>query len=183
MYNQKVLKYFQKAKNMGKLKNPDGIGKVGNIACGDVMWVYIKVKAALSKADPRKTAPDQVAAPHQAAAQDLLDQYLIAEIKFETFGCVAAIASSTMITELAKGKTLSQALKINRADVVDSLGGLPPVKIHCSVLAADALAEAVYDYLLKQKQVVPDYLQKRHQRLEKEKQLIAEKFHHWTAKK
>ena len=95
---------------------------------------------------------------------------------------MAAIATSVKITEMAKGKTLNEALKISQKEIVDSLGGLPPVKIHCSVLAADALSEAIYNYLKKNKKVIPAELAKRHQRVEKERQMVEEKYHDWTGK-
>lgn len=122
MYSDKVMELFKKPHNLGKMKNPDGVGKVGNPICGDVMYVYIKVR-------------DKV----------------ITDIKFETFGCAAAIATSSMITDLAKGKTLEEAMKIGRDDVAKEVGGLPPIKMHCSNLAADALHEAVKDYLKRAK--------------------------------
>ena len=106
---------------MGELPGADGVGTVGNPVCGDMMSIYIKVK------DNR-----------------------IVDIKFKTFGCGAAVATSSMTTELAKGKTLQEAMKITRSDVADSLGGLPPIKMHCSNLAADALHEAIKDYQKKQ---------------------------------
>lgn len=109
-------------KNMGELKNPDGEGQVGNVVCGDVMKVQINVKG---------------------------DR--ISDIKFKTLGCAAAISSSSVLTELAKGKTLDEASKITRDDVVKALGGLPTEKIHCSVLAQDALKKAIKDYQSKKK--------------------------------
>ena len=117
MYTEKVMEHFRNPRNMGEIPDADGIGTVGNPVCGDLMTVYIKVK------DNR-----------------------IADIKFKTFGCGAAIATSSMITELAKGKTIEEAMKITRGDVADSLGGLPPIKMHCSNLAADALHAAIKDY-------------------------------------
>jgi nitrogen fixation NifU-like protein len=102
---------------MGEIPDADGVGTVGNPVCGDMMNIYIKVE------DNR-----------------------IADIKFKTFGCGAAIATSSMVTELAKGKTLDEALKLTRADVAESLDGLPPIKMHCSNLAADGLHEAIKDY-------------------------------------
>jgi nitrogen fixation NifU-like protein len=117
VYSEKVMDHFANPRNVGEIPDADGIGKVGNPQCGDVMWLYIKVK-------------DNV----------------ITDVKFKTFGCGAAIATSSMITELAKGKTIEEAKKISRADVADELGGLPPVKMHCSNLAADALREAIKDY-------------------------------------
>lgn len=116
-YSKKVMQEFLHPKNMGEMKNPDGVGKVGNPICGDIMWVYIKVK-----------------------------NDKITNIKFKTFGCAAAIATSSMITQLAKGKTLEKAKKISIKDVASSLKGLPPIKMHCSELATDALKLAIDDY-------------------------------------
>ena len=117
MYSEKVMDHFANPRNVGEIPDADGIGKVGNPQCGDVMWLYIKVKDGI-----------------------------LTDIKFKTFGCGAAIATSSMITELAKGKTIEEAKKISRQDVADSLEGLPPTKMHCSNLAADALREAIKDY-------------------------------------
>jgi nitrogen fixation NifU-like protein len=122
MYTEKVMEHFKNPRNMGEIPDADGVGTVGNPVCGDLMTIYIKVK------DNR-----------------------LEDIKFKTFGCGAAIATSSMTTELAKGKTLEEGLKITRADVADSLGGLPPVKMHCSNLAADALHAAIEDYYKRQK--------------------------------
>jgi len=122
MYTEKVLDHFRNPRNMGEIKNPDGFGKVGNPTCGDVMAVYIKVK------DER-----------------------IVDIKFKTFGCTAAVATSSVLTEMVKGKTIDEALKLTRDDVANELGGLPAIKMHCSNLAADALREAIKDYRNKQK--------------------------------
>lgn len=121
MYSEKVMEHFANPHNVGEIPDADGIGKVGNPQCGDVMWLYIKVK-----------------------------DNIITDIKFKTFGCGAAIATSSMITELARGKTLEEAKKISRQDVADSLDGLPPTKMHCSNLASDALREAIKDYEAKQ---------------------------------
>ncbi|MBU1088840.1 iron-sulfur cluster assembly scaffold protein [Patescibacteria group bacterium] len=147
MYSKKVLDHFQNPRNRGQIKNPDGVGKVGNIVCGDVMYLYIKI------------------------AKNKKDQPIIKDIKFQTLGCAAAIANSSIITELAKNKTVNQALKINKSTIVKSLGGLPPIKIHCSLLAIDAFAQAVYDYLSKSNQKIPEKLIKIHQRIEKEQSL------------
>ncbi|MBL7168541.1 Fe-S cluster assembly scaffold protein NifU [Candidatus Bathyarchaeota archaeon] len=117
MYSEKVLDHFKNPRNVGEIEDADGVGTVGNPVCGDMMSIYIKVK------------------------DDRID-----DVKFKTFGCGAAIATTSMTTELAKGKTLDEAMKITRQDVADELGGLPPVKMHCSNLAADALHEAVKDY-------------------------------------
>jgi len=116
-YTDKVCEYFRNPKNMGKIENADGESTVGNPICGDVMKIYIKVK------DNR-----------------------IDDIKFETFGCGAAIATSSVVTELAKGKTLEEAEKISNKEVVDFLGGLPPIKKHCSLLAEEGLKSAIKAY-------------------------------------
>jgi len=155
MYTEKVMEHFRKPRNIGKMKNPDGQGKVGNIVCGDVMWLYIKVKKIHGK--------------------EIID-----DIKFSTFGCTAAIATSSMITDIAKGKTIDEALKINKQSIVESLGGLPKIKIHCSVLASDALAEAIYDYLKKNNKQIPEELEKKHKRIIKEEKLIEEKYKGWV---
>jgi nitrogen fixation NifU-like protein len=117
MYSEKVMEHFEHPRNVGKIENPDGIGKQGNPVCGDVMELTIKVK-------------DDV----------------IEDIKFRTFGCCAAIATSSMVTELVKGKPLDEAEKISKQTVAEALDGLPPVKMHCSNLAADALHDAIRDY-------------------------------------
>ena len=124
MYSEKVMEHFRNPRNMGEIPDADGVGTVGNPVCGDMMTVHIKVK------DNR-----------------------IDDIKFKTFGCGAAIATSSMMTELAKGKTLEQAMKIARADVANALDGLPSIKMHCSNLAADALHAAIEDYHKKRKPV------------------------------
>jgi len=152
IYSKEVMKHFKKPINMGRIKNPDGVGKVGNVVCGDVMYLYIKVKK-------NKRGKD-----------------VISDIKFETFGCVAAIATSSMVTNLAKGKTIEKALKITKTDVAKALGGLPKIKLHCSVLASDALTEAIYDYLTKNKLPILKELEKRHKRIKKETEFVEEKF-------
>lgn len=122
MYSKKVLGHFQNPRNQGRIKNPDGVGQVGNPLCGDILKVYIKVK-----------------------------NNKISDIKFETLGCGAAIATSSMITELAKGETLEEAAKISRQDIAEELGGLPANKMHCSNLAAEALKKAILDYRRKKR--------------------------------
>jgi nitrogen fixation NifU-like protein len=126
-YSKKVIEHFRNPHNMGEIKNPDGIGKVGNPVCGDIMWIYIKV------------------------GKNKKGQEIVKDIKFKTFGCAAAIATSSMTTDLAKGKTLDKAMKITRDDVKNALEGLPPIKIHCSNLAADGLHKAIDDYRKKLK--------------------------------
>jgi nitrogen fixation NifU-like protein len=116
-YSEKVMDHFQNPRNMGEMSDAEGTGRVGNPTCGDLMEVYIKVNG------------------------DTLE-----DVKFKTFGCGAAIATSSMVTEMAKGLTLDEALKITKQDVADELGGLPPIKMHCSNLASDALHAAIKDY-------------------------------------
>ncbi len=122
MYNEKVMDHFNNPRNVGELENPDGVGKVGNPVCGDIMKIFIRV-----------------------------ENNIIKDIKFKTFGCGAAIATSSVLTEMAKNKTLQEALKINNKMVADALGGLPGNKMHCSNLAANALHEAIRDYMQKRK--------------------------------
>ncbi len=116
-YSEKVMDHFYNPRNVGEIEDADGVGKVGNPVCGDVMKLYIKVKDGVIK-----------------------------DAKFKTFGCGAAIATSSMITELVKGKTIEEALAISNKEVASALDGLPPVKMHCSMLAEDALKAAVDDY-------------------------------------
>ncbi|NCO23332.1 iron-sulfur cluster assembly scaffold protein [bacterium (Candidatus Moisslbacteria) CG02_land_8_20_14_3_00_36_53] len=155
-YTKKVIEYFKKPHNYGRMKDADGVGKVGNIVCGDVMWLYIKV------------------------GKDKRGREIIKDIRFETFGCVAAIATSSVITDLAKGETLTDAMKIDRTKIVKSLGGLPPIKLHCSVLAASALTEAIYDYLSKQERQIPKELEAKHRQIEKEKKKTEKRYKEWT---
>jgi nitrogen fixation protein NifU and related proteins len=122
-YSDKVMQTFKEMKNAGKIENADGIGKVGNPVCGDVMWIFIKVD----------------------------DKEVITECKFQTFGCVAAIATSSLATELVIGKTLDEALQISNKRIVDLLGGLPKEKHHCSILAEEGIKNAIEDYRNKKK--------------------------------
>jgi nitrogen fixation NifU-like protein len=154
MYTDKVLQYFRKPKNLGKIKDADGVGKVGNLACGDMMYLYIKVKKEGKKE-------------------------IISDVKFQTFGCVAAIATSSAITDMVKGKTIEEALELNKDTIIESLDGLPPIKIHCSVLATEALAEAVYDYLTKNKKPIPESLQKKHDHIIKSNEMLEERYEEW----
>lgn len=126
MYSKKVIEHFTRPHNQGIIKNPSGVGIVGNPTCGDIMKIYIKVK--------------------KKKKQEFID-----DIKFETLGCASAIATSSMITDLAKGKTIGEAQKISRDDVAEALEGLPPIKLHCSNLASDGLREAIKDYQKKTK--------------------------------
>jgi nitrogen fixation protein NifU and related proteins len=123
MYSEKVMDHFTNPRNVGDMEDADGVGQEGNPTCGDAMKIYIKVK------DDR-----------------------IVDAKFKTFGCGAAIAVSSMVTEMVKGKTLDEALAISKEAVANELGGLPPQKMHCSMLGSDALKKAIEDYRSKQKQ-------------------------------
>jgi nitrogen fixation NifU-like protein len=116
-YSTKVMEHFRNPRNVGKIENPDGVGHVGNPVCGDIMELYIKVK-----------------------------NDIITDAKFKTFGCGAAIATSSMVTELVKGKSINEALTISNKAVAEALGGLPSIKMHCSVLAEEALKSAIDDY-------------------------------------
>lgn len=126
-YSKKVMEHFMNPKNVGSIEDADGHGKVGNPVCGDLMEIFIKVK------------------------DDKID-----DIKFQTFGCGSAIATSSMVTEMAKGMKLDDAMKITRKDVADELDGLPPAKMHCSNLAADALHEAIKDYKRKKGEIIEE---------------------------
>ncbi len=120
MYSEKVMDHFVNPRNVGEIENPDGVGEVGNARCGDIMKVFLRV-----------------------------ENDIIVDVKFKTFGCGAAIATSSMSTELIKGKTIDEALEVTNKSVTDALGGLPPVKMHCSVLAEEAVKKAVEDYRAK----------------------------------
>ena len=122
-YSKKVIKHFKNPHNQGVIKKADAVGKVGNPVCGDVMKIYLKIK-----------------------------DNIIADIKFETLGCAAAIAVSSVLTDMARGKTLDQALKIKKDGIARKLGGLPPLKIHCSMLGVEALRKAIEQYRNKHKQ-------------------------------
>lgn len=151
IYSEEVMEHFQDPHNYGKIEDADGVGKVGNVRCGDVMWLYIKV-----------------------------EDEIIEDIKFEAYGCLAAIATSSVVTDLMKGKSIKEAMNLDKEDVVDELGGLPPIKVHCSVLAVDALSEAIYDYLQKNEEEIPKELEERHQKNKKEKEQIEEQYEDWS---
>ena len=120
MYSEKVMDHFMNPRNQGEIENPDGVGEVGNPKCGDIMKIFLKVK------DDR-----------------------IEDVKFQTFGCGAAVASSSMATDLIKGKTLQEAWDLSNKAVAEALGGLPPVKMHCSVLAEEGIHKAINDYRIR----------------------------------
>ena len=118
MYSEKVMDHFQHPRNVGEIENASGVGTVGNAKCGDIMKIYLKIN----------------------------DDGIIEDAKFKTFGCAAAIASTNTAIDLIKGKTIEEALAVKNSDVIDILGGLPPIKIHCSILAEEAIHAAVEDY-------------------------------------
>jgi nitrogen fixation NifU-like protein len=121
MYSEKVMDHFMNPRNVGEIENPDGVGEVGNAKCGDIMKIFLKI-----------------------------ENNIIVDVKFKTFGCGAAIASSSMATEMIKGKTVDEALAVTNKAVAEALDGLPPVKMHCSVLAEEAIKAAIEDYIKKQ---------------------------------
>lgn len=122
MYSDKVMDHFENPRNVGEIENADGVGTVGNPVCGDVMKMYLKI-----------------------------EDDIIVDVKFKTFGCASAIATSSMATELVKGKSIDEALKLTNKAVAEALDGLPPVKMHCSVLAEEAIKAAILDYKSKKK--------------------------------
>lgn len=142
MYSEEVMELFENPKNMGEIEDADGVGKAGNPTCGDVMKLYINVSEEKGSTK-------------------------IEEIKFKTFGCAAAIATSSKITEIAEGKTIEEALETKNKEVADELGGLPKIKMHCSVLAADALKEAIYNYKKEKGEDVSEKLEKFHEQNQK----------------
>ncbi len=152
MYTDQVMEHFRNPRNMGKLDDYSAVGKVGQVVCGDVMWVYIKVDL------------------------DSEGREFISDISWETYGCAAAVATSSMVSEMARGKTLEEAIRITNQDVAEGLGGLPPVKMHCSALAADALNEAIYAYLTEHGRQIPDVLEQRHQRVAKHMEKLEQRY-------
>ena len=135
IYSEKVMDHFQNPRNVGKIDDADGVGEVGNAKCGDIMKIYLKVD----------------------------DNGIITDVKFNTYGCASAIATSSMATELIKGHTIDEALKLTNSVVVEALEGLPPVKVHCSVLAEEAVKTAVADYYNKIGRPVDFEIEKSHE--------------------
>lgn len=131
MYSEKVMEHFNNPRNMGEIENPSGVGTVGNAKCGDIMRMYF----------------------------DIDNQGIIRDVKFKTFGCGAAVATSSMATELVKGKTVQEALEVTNKAVMEALDGLPPAKVHCSLLAEEAIHAALWDYAEK-KHIVIEGLEK-----------------------
>ena len=127
MYNEKVVDHFNNPRNVGELTDADAVGENGSFKCGDTMKIYLKVK------------------------DDIIE-----DVRFQTYGCGAAIASSSMLTEMIKGKSIDEALQVSNQDVADELGGLPPLKLHCSNLAADALHDAIANYKKRQESAVKE---------------------------
>lgn len=126
MYSEIVMDHFRNPRNSGRMENPDGVGQVGNPKCGDIMKIYLKINK----------------------------NEIIEDVKFETFGCGSAIASSSIATEMIKGKSVHEAVELSNKAVVEALGGLPPVKIHCSVLAEQAVKSALYNYAQKNNKTI-----------------------------
>jgi nitrogen fixation NifU-like protein len=147
-YSDKVMEIFRKPHNMGEIKDADAIGKVGNASCGDMMYLYLKIE------------------------KDDKGEDVIKDAKVKTFGCVAAVSTSSVLTDMIIGKTLKNAMEVTKQDIVDILNGLPKIKIHCSVLAIDALKEAVYDYYKRNNKPVPEDIKKVHERVQKTNELI-----------
>ncbi|MGC8812157.1 MAG: iron-sulfur cluster assembly scaffold protein [Candidatus Aenigmatarchaeota archaeon] len=145
-YSKEIIKHFEHPKNLGRIKNPDAVGEAGNVVCGDVMRIYLKIK------------------------KDSKGKLRISDIKGEVFGCVVALANTSMLTTMVKGKTLEEVLKIDKEELIKKLGGrkkIPPIKIHCSVLALDALNEAIYSYYKSKGLPVPKELEGRHKVVKK----------------
>lgn len=155
-YSKEIMQHFRHPRNVGEMKKYDGLGKVGNPVCGDILWLYLRI------------------------GKDKRGKEIIKKASFSTLGCTVAIANSSLVTTLVKGKTLEEAMKITREDLLKKLKKVPPIKFHCSVLAVDALTEAIYDYLSKNKKPIPEELQKRHKRIEKEKEIIEKRYKKWT---
>jgi nitrogen fixation NifU-like protein len=143
MYTEKVMEHFTNPRNVGEIENASGVGTVGNAKCGDIMRIYL----------------------------DIDDNGIIQDVKFKTFGCGAAVATSSMATELVKGKTVLEALKVTNKAVMEALDGLPPVKVHCSLLAEEAIHAALWDYAEK-KGIVIDGLEKPKSDIHEEEETI-----------
>ena len=153
IYSKEIIKHFKNPKNVGKIKKPSGWGQAGNIVCGDIMTIYLKI------------------------GENKKGEKIIKDIRFETLGCVVAIANTSLLTSLIKGKTIKEALSFKKEDLIKRLGQpLPPFKIHCSVLAVDALKEAIYDYFKKEKIEISEDLEKEHQRITKTKEELEKRY-------
>ena len=156
-YTPEVYDHFSNPHHAGQLPNPTSVGEVGNIVCGDMMRIYLQINP-----DPQTNQPT------------------ITDISFETYGCAAAIATSSITTDLAHNKTLEQALRITKDEVVKGLTNLPPQKIHCSILAVDALGEAIYNYYAQENLPIPPELQTRHDHITKQQEILNKRYEAWT---
>jgi len=153
IYSKEIIKHFKNPKNVGKIKKPSGRGEAGNILCGDIMTLYLKIGENKKK------------------------EKIIKDVKFETLGCVVAVANTSLLTTMVKGKKLEDVLKIRKDDLIKRLGQpLPLFKIHCSILAIDALKEAIYDYYLKNKLEISEDLEKEHRRITKTKEELEKRY-------
>jgi len=151
LYTKEIMEHFKNPKNVGRIKNPSGLGRAGNLTCGDIMYLYLKI------------------------AKDKKGREMIKDVKFETFGCTVAIANTSLLTTMVKGKTLEEAAKITKEDLIKKFKQVPLIKIHCSLLAVDALSEAIYDYFSKQGRPISPEIQAKHERIEKEEKEIEHK--------
>jgi nitrogen fixation NifU-like protein len=152
-YPKEIIKHFKNPKNLGRIKKPDAVGEAGNLACGDVMRIYLKIKEKNGKK-------------------------IISDIKGEVFGCIVAIANTSMLTTMVKGKSLEDTMKIRKEELIEKLGGrekIPAFKIHCSILALDALHEAIYNYYKKKNLKIPEFLENEHKRIQATIKTIEEK--------
>ena len=140
-YPKEIIRHFKHPKGLGRIKNPSAIGKAGNILCGDVLWCYIKV------------------------GKNKKGEEIIKDIRMEVFGCIVAIGISSLLTKMVKGKTIEEILELTKDDILKKTGPLPPIKVHCSILALDALHEAIYNYLVKKKREIPEKLKRVHERV------------------
>ncbi len=153
-YPQNLFRFLENPQHIGKIKDADGVSQVGNPVCGDVMYLYLKMG-------------------HRKG------QEVIKDIKVQTYGCVAAIATSSTVAELAKGKTIQQAIDLTPQDILKQTGPLPPNKLHCSFLALDALTEALYDYLKKQKRPIPAKLKRKHLLVQEKQKSLKQRHPNW----
>jgi len=157
IYSKIIVEHFKRPRNVGKIKNASSVGEAGNLACGDLMKIYLKI-------EKNKKGED-----------------FIKDAKFETLGCTVALANASLLTTMVKGKTIKEALKIKKEDLIKKLGQpLPPFKIHCSVLAVEALKEAIYNYYSKNKMKIPKELKKEHQRIIKIKKEIEKRYREFS---
>ena len=151
-YPKEIIRHFKHPKGLGRIKNPSAIGKAGNILCGDVLWCYIRV------------------------GKNKRGEEIIKDVRMEVFGCIVAIGISSLLTKMVKGKTIDKILELTKDDILKRAGKIPPLKVHCSVLAADALHEAIYDYYTRNGLPVPEYLKKEHERIKKTLKRVEEMF-------